>query len=131
VTIDSSLSGARILIVDDHEDSRDLLELALRRFGATTVTAGSAEEAREHFVAFRPMLVISDIAMPDEDGCELARRLSASPGAAGVTFWAASAQCEAAEVERALAAGFSRHFAKPLDFDALVGEVAALVEKRP
>ena len=64
--MDDSLKGLRILVVEDHSDSRDLLEQSLRFMGAIISSASSAEEALSSIPAVD--LVITDFAMPGESG---------------------------------------------------------------
>jgi CheY-like chemotaxis protein len=58
------LTGARLLLVDDEVDAREVLAKLLRRANATVEVAGSADEAIERYTQNRPDLLISDIAMP-------------------------------------------------------------------
>ena len=62
------LYGLKLLVVDDDVDTRELIDWVLRRAGAEVVTAGSAREALDALEKERFHLLISDIAMPDEDG---------------------------------------------------------------
>ena len=62
------LTGLRLLVVDDHEDSRELLATVLRQFGAEVRVADSVPKAVEAFDGWRPNLLISDLAMPGNDG---------------------------------------------------------------
>src|SRR5262249_51156726 len=81
-----SLDGLRILVVDDEADARDLLAIRLQQYGAEVVTAGSVEAAMEILAqeGSRPDLIVSDIAMPGEDGYSLIRRVRAlDPGQGG------------------------------------------------
>src|SRR4029077_8471823 len=74
------LMGARVLVVDDDEDTTELLETALAACGAQVVTATGAREALRRLTAWLPDVVVSDIAMPGADGYWL---LNEPPGAAG------------------------------------------------
>src|SRR5687767_72113 len=73
------LYGLRILVVDDDLDTRELIDWVLRRAGAEVVTAGSAREALEALDKEKFQLLISDIAMPEEDGYGLLRKVRALP----------------------------------------------------
>ena len=68
----TSLAGVRVLVVDDHEDTRDLIEQALVYAGASVIAAGSAREALPH--VDRASLIVTDYAMPGVSGTELIRR---------------------------------------------------------
>src|SRR5436190_22732661 len=73
--MDDSLTGRRILIVDDHPDTLDMLSQACGASGADTVSAISAKEALQLATAQRPDAVISDIGLRGEDGVWLLREL--------------------------------------------------------
>src|SRR3989454_10050313 len=73
------LAGLRILVVDDEADARDLLAIRLQQYGAEVIAAPSAEAAMEALARQepRPDVIVSDIAMPGEDGYSLIRRVRA------------------------------------------------------
>jgi DNA-binding response OmpR family regulator len=116
----------RVLVVDDHLDSADMLCMMLRAFGhdcrAATRGALGLEIARE----FRPEIALLDIGLPDISGYELARLIRAELGTAvyltAITGWG-----EAADHERALQAGFDRHVTKPANGD-IIRDVLASAE---
>jgi CheY-like chemotaxis protein len=117
------LEGLRIVIVDDDADARDLLVTILTQRSARVFAADCAAEAFELLARERPDLLISDIAMPEEDGYTLIGRVRAlCAGEGGRTpAIAVTAYAGRADRKRALDAGFDAHFAKPIDIDALVG----------
>ena len=116
------LEGLRIVIVDDDGDARDLLATVLTQRSAQVFAADCAAEAFELLTRERPDLLISDIAMPEEDGYTLVGRLRAlSIDDGGRTpAIAVTAYAGRADRKRALDAGFDAHFAKPIDIDSLV-----------
>ncbi|HEY6460711.1 MAG TPA: response regulator, partial [Polyangiaceae bacterium] len=122
------LDGLHLLIVDDDEDARDLLEHLLVEQGATVTAAASAEEALRVLVQRPPDVLISDIGMPDVNGYSLIRRIRGLPvGQGGRTpAVALTAYAGAKEGERAFAAGFQAHVTKPIDVDRLFAVVANL-----
>jgi signal transduction histidine kinase/ActR/RegA family two-component response regulator len=122
------LAGLRVLAVDDEPDARDLLSLVLAQGGAEVRAAGSAEEALATLEGWRPDVVVSDIAMPGEDGYGLIRRLRArAPEEGGrIPAVALTAYARAEDRARALAAGFQVHAPKPIDPEELVTVVRAL-----
>ena len=126
-----SLAGLRIVVVDDDADTRGLLAVALRGHGAEVQAAASAPEAI-HAVAEMPAdVLISDISMPGEDGYALIRKLRADQGPVGlIPAVALTALARAEDQDRALAAGFQRYLAKPVDPAALASIVRALVIDR-
>ena len=70
-----SLAGIHVLIVEDHEDSRDLWERVLQYAGALVTAAGSARQALDLCATVRPDVVVTDLSMPPEDGVWLAEEL--------------------------------------------------------
>jgi CheY-like chemotaxis protein len=116
------LEGLRIVVVDDDPDARDLLATVLTQRSAQVFVADGAGAAFELIGRERPDVLISDIAMPEEDGYMLIRRvraLAADEGGRTPAF-AVTAYAGGADRRRALDAGFDGHFAKPVDVDALV-----------
>jgi PAS domain S-box-containing protein len=127
----SGLGGIRVLAVDDESDTRQLLAAVLGQAGADVRTAASASEALAVFDAWRPDVLVADLAMPDEDGLMLMRRVRARPVEAGgaVPAVALTAFARAEDQERALAAGFHAHVAKPADPAQLVSLLADLIRR--
>jgi signal transduction histidine kinase/CheY-like chemotaxis protein len=126
------LENARILVVDDETDSRELLLQLLASWGACVTGAASAREALEAVARERPDLLVSDIAMPGADGFALIQELRRWERALGHLPLAAVALTAFARPEdrrRALAAGFDAHLPKPVEPDALRATLAALVRR--
>src|SRR5262252_8922878 len=73
------LYGLKVLVVDDDKDTLELLEWVLQRAGADVVAVASAPQAMEALERERPHILVSDIAMPEEDGLSLMRRIRALP----------------------------------------------------
>jgi CheY-like chemotaxis protein len=116
------LERLRIVIVDDDGDARDLLATVLLQRSAEVFAATCAAEALDLVMRERPDVLISDIAMPEEDGYSLIARvrlLSAATGGKTPAI-AVTAYAGRADQARALEAGFDAHLAKPLDVDSLV-----------
>jgi signal transduction histidine kinase/ActR/RegA family two-component response regulator len=127
------LGGRRVLVVDDHADSRELIRLVLHQAGADVHLAASAGEALAVLDTTDLDLVISDLSMPEADGYELIRRMRQRPGGTGLPAIALSAYASAADRQRALEAGFDAHAAKPIDpveLIDLVSQVAARAAAR-
>jgi CheY-like chemotaxis protein len=121
------LEGVRVLVVDDHADGRELVSMVLQRCGAHTRAAASASEALEH-LAHEPVdVLVTDLGMPGADGYDLLRRLRALPGGGAVRAVALTAFAASDDRDRALAAGFQMHIAKPIDPRALVTAVVAVM----
>ncbi|MBX3259770.1 MAG: response regulator [Labilithrix sp.] len=124
-----SLGSLVILIVEDDDDARELMQAVLEQRGATVAAAASVARAFELLGGTAPDVIVSDIAMPDEDGFALARRLRAlPPDGGGLTpIIAVSAYAASSDRARALAAGFDRYLHKPVDFDELSVTIKSVV----
>ncbi len=124
----SSLKGVSVVVVDDDPDARDLLSFTLSAVGALVETAESAASGLEAVRRIRPDVLVSDIAMPGEDGYTLIRRMRAlRPGeGGGIPSIALTAYTRTEDRTRALAAGFTTHVGKPVNPQDLVAAVANL-----
>ena len=123
-----SLEGVRVLIVDDDEESRQVIAVHLTASGATVLTASSGQEALERLERDNVGVVLADIGMPDEDGYALIKRIRAlpSPKVARVPAAAVTAFARDDDRRAALEAGFQLHLPKPVDAFSLVTAVATL-----
>ena len=111
-----ALDGVRVLLVEDTDDTRELLAFALEHCAAVVATAASATEALESFQRDRPQILVTDLAMPYHDGYWLLRQVRAlAPGAAAVPAVALTAFTERYSKDQALAAGFDAFIPKPID----------------
>jgi PAS domain S-box-containing protein len=122
-------AGLTVLLVDDEEDAREALRLILQQNGMIVTAAASAREAYELVERLRPDVLISDIAMPGEDGLSLVRRVRMLPFDRGgqVPAIALSAYAGAEDRRKALLAGFQRHMSKPVDPAHLLATVATMI----
>ncbi|HEY0466531.1 MAG TPA: ATP-binding protein [Polyangiaceae bacterium] len=111
------LRGIRVLVVDDDDDSRDLVVSILEKCEAITLSASSAEQALSIIVRDYPDVIVSDIGMPGMDGYELVRAVRALPDerAQRVPAVAVTAYARQEDQRRALAEGFQLHVAKPIE----------------
>ncbi|HYP15875.1 MAG TPA: PAS domain S-box protein [Opitutus sp.] len=128
---DVDLRGLKVLVVEDEPDSANLVKRVLESHHAQVVAAGSVPAALAVFGDFAPDLVLSDIGMPHHDGYELMRRVRALPGGAEVPAAALTALARREDVDRALAAGFHTHLAKPVKPAELLALVASLSGRQP
>lgn len=124
----ATLEGVKVLVVDDEADARELLSLALSRRKASVQTAGSVEEALEALDQNHPDILVSDLAMPGEDGYALIRRLRTLEGEK-IPAVALTAYAGWEDRRRALSAGFQAHLAKPVSPAQLAGVIAALTRR--
>ena len=126
--LEGLLTGANIVVVDDDDDTRELLQSVFESAGATVRMAASAEEAFTACIEDRPDALVTDIAMPGQDGYGLMRQLQAALGAdVPRAIVALTAFAGARDRERAAEAGFARHIAKPFDPEELVRAVMDLL----
>ena len=128
--VDTPLAGLRIVVADDQEDSRELIAFLLTQQGAIVTGAASAAEAFAAVKGHPPDVLLSDIEMPDEGGYSFIGRVRALPPEEGGTVPAVAMTAHGSreDRDRALAAGFQRHLAKPFqpaDLLALVADLAA------
>ena len=119
------VDGLRVLVVDDHDDARELLELVLRERGAEVHLAGNVAEALRVLAGGAIDVIVSDLAMPGADGYELIAAIRAARGSP-VPAVALTAYAGADVREQAIAAGFAAHATKPLNPDDLVELIAKL-----
>lgn len=117
-----SLRGISVLAVDDQSEMREVLAMLLKRWGARVIVVGSAREARKRYIRWARRvgrgLLISDIAMPGEDGLALItslRRCEREHGLRRIPAVALSAHSSASDRAAALGAGFDLFVEKPLD----------------
>jgi PAS domain S-box-containing protein len=119
------LAGLRVLVIDDHDDTRELVRVALSQDGAEILQAGSVAEALAAFRSSRIDIIVSDLGLSGETGYDLLRAVQAMPGS-GPPAIALSAHAGSADREQALAAGFILHLAKPIDPQDLMEAVATV-----
>jgi PAS domain S-box-containing protein len=126
------LRDLRILLVEDGEKTRVALAQLLTTQGAHVQAESSAKDALEAFPKFQPNIVVSDIAMPQEDGHSLIRKIRAlGPQRGGDTpAIALTAYAEPRDREEAFASGFQDYLNKPVDAGMLATTILKLV-KRP
>ena len=126
-----SLDGLRVLLVDDDAEARHIISTVISRTGAEVMSCTSAGEAFSNLVEWRPDVLLSDIAMPDEDGYSFIGRVRKLPRERGGETPAAALTAYARDEDRqqALAAGFQMHIAKPIVPSQLVWLIARLAER--
>ncbi len=116
-------------MVDDEPDAREMVARVLSRAGAIVTQAASTREALAAFGRERPDLLISDIAMPEQDGYELIRQLRQLSTEAGgqVPAIALTAYARDDDRLRALSAGFQMHIVKPIEPNDIAAAAAHLI----
>jgi PAS domain S-box-containing protein len=125
------LKGLRVLVIDDEEDARELLTIALTQNGAEVRTAATVRAALDILDQWKPNVLVSDIGMPGQDGYDFIRTVRALESERGGTIPAVAltGYASAEDAARARAAGYEIHMAKPVPPSDLVVAVASLVAK--
>ena len=117
----------KVLVVDDDQDMRDLIELVLRRSELDVVALGSPLAALDVVTSTRFDLAVLDWSMPQMDGGELCARLRQVPELAGLPILILTAYADAATRDRAFEAGATDFMSKPFTLKDLRGVVARLL----
>jgi PAS domain S-box-containing protein len=121
----SVLRGRTILVVEDHEDARELIVGVLEGAGARVLSASTAQEAVDRATGVRPDLLVADLGLPGEDGYALLARIRAMfPRIPAIAL---TAYARPTDRDRTLAAGFQLHVVKPVDPSELLQFVVALL----
>jgi PAS domain S-box-containing protein len=122
------LTGIHALVVEDDADTRAALVAVLEGDGATVTAVASTAEAEAALNAVHPDVLLTDIAMPGEDGYHLIAKVRARPVSAGgsIPALAVTAFASGDDRRRALAAGFQDHLAKPIEATAVVAALVRL-----
>jgi CheY-like chemotaxis protein len=128
----AALTQVRVLVVESNPDSRDVLACILETEGADVTVAASVQEAIAAMKRLNPDLLISAIALPEEDGYTLIRKVRTLEAEIGKQTPAIAVTCLATEQDylQIIAAGFQRHLPKPLDFDKFIAVATELVKPK-
>lgn len=123
-----NLSGIRVLVVDDENDSRDFVSFMLQQYGATVTAVSSATEALQVITELKPDVLVSDIGMPVMDGYALIRQIRSWTDEVGGRVPAIAVTAYAGEYDQrqAIDAGFQLHVPKPVEPDILAAAVRRL-----
>jgi PAS domain S-box-containing protein len=126
--LDEILAGVRALVVDDDPEARDLMAAMLEARGVQVRTAASAREGLLVLENELPDVILSDLAMPDQDGYDLIRELRRRSASSGglVPAIAVSAYARTEDSARSLASGFQIHLTKPIDPNTLYSAIERL-----
>jgi PAS domain S-box-containing protein len=127
-----SLSGIRVLGIDDDPDAREVLAMALLASRATVTVAGSAAEAFERLRSEIPDVIVSDLAMPEIDGFALIERVRSSSDERlrSLPVIALTAHASSQDRADALSRGFTSYLSKPYDAGSLCRLIAEVVARR-
>ena len=122
------MAGIEVLVVDDDMDTLELLSAALKQRSANVTAVSSTAAAMNSIMASRPHVLISDIAMPGEDGYDLIKKVIALDLMPKIPVIAITAYAKEEDRERALAAGFHRYLSKPVELGEFISAVAEAAE---
>ena len=125
------LEGVSILVVDDEPDSREVLAEILRKYGAQTRTAASADAAMAEIARSTPQVLLSDIGMPMVDGYQLIRTIRQRIPKSEMVALALTGLSSGKDKERAITEGFQQCIVKPIEPARLVEAIERLIVSRP
>jgi class 3 adenylate cyclase len=117
----------RILIVDDNEANRDILDARLKVHGYDLLQAGDGEEALKAARQHLPDLILLDVMMPKLDGFEVCRRLKGDASLPFMPIILVTAKADSSDVVAGLEAGADEYLTKPIDQQALVARVRSVL----
>src|SRR6185503_6652094 len=119
------LKGLRVLSVDDQQDTRELITLALSRYGAEVKASDSASTALQLVKDWKPHVVVSDIGLPGMDGYDFVRQLrELEADGERIPAIAVTGYAGAIDESKALNAGYEVHLSKPIELNKLVAVIA-------
>jgi signal transduction histidine kinase len=126
------LKGLRILSVDDQQDTRELITLALARYGAEVKATDSAATALQLIKEWKPHVVVSDIGLPGTDGYDFMRQLrELEVDGERIPAIAVTGYAGAIDESKALDAGYEVHLSKPIELNKLVAVIAKVSRRAP
>ena len=117
----------RILVVEDHEDNRQILRDLLATAGYEMVEAHDGEQALVQVAASLPHLILMDIQLPGIDGYEVTRRIKADPALAAIPIIAVTSYALTGDDAKARAAGCDDYVAKPFSPRQLLQKIREYV----
>jgi CheY-like chemotaxis protein len=126
-----ALKGIRILVVEDDDDTRELLKILLETQGSVVTATASVQEALSAYDRSRPQVIVADIGMPDYNGYTLIGRVRARDRERGtiVPAIALTAFTTAIDRDTVLSAGFQVHMPKPFEPGSLISVISELAAK--
>ena len=117
----------KVLLVEDHNGIRHVLQNELERLGFTVIIAENGKEGVERAIAAKPDLILMDSKMPEMDGWQAARILRADPEAKNIPILAVTAMSQGSDIQTWIEAGCNDYIIKPFKFDELLRKIKALV----
>jgi two-component system, cell cycle response regulator DivK len=120
---------AKILIVDDNRDVREVLQCQLKMLGYLVISAENGYVAIEKAIAEQPDLILMDIMMPEMDGWQASRAVRANPDTKDIPILAATAMCRRADLNACLEAGCNGYIVKPFTMMELKEKIGQLITR--
>jgi PAS domain S-box-containing protein len=126
----ASLEGVKVMIVEDEEDTREMLEHALQSYGASVIVAASAAEALQQIAGNQPDILLSDIELPNMDGYQLLAKIRSEmpENVREIPAVALTAFANAEDKEKSRRAGYQEHISKPIAVPDLISVLARVVK---
>jgi CheY-like chemotaxis protein len=118
----------KILVVEDNEESRDVLCRRLQRRGYDVLLASDGKQALEIARTELPDVVLMDLNMPEIDGWEATRQIRAAPETSELPVIALSAHALEGDQEQAMAAGCNDFHTKPVNFERLLDQIESIIK---
>jgi len=127
VSMQTTIQSGQILIVEDDDDTRSLLEFLLRQAGYDVVTAMDGEQALIHIETMAtPQLILLDIMMPYLDGFDILARIKSRPGWQTIPVLMLTARDSEEDIQKGLDLGIAAYIPKPFKTHALIAEINRL-----
>lgn len=120
-------AGWHVVVVDDEEDSLDIVQILLEAYGATVTLAPNGLEAFALVQRIKPHFIISDISMPEGDGWEFIKALHKDESLCHIPVIALTAHAMTGDRERVMQAGFDHYLTKPIIPETFANQLAALL----
>ncbi|MBI1250550.1 MAG: response regulator [Alphaproteobacteria bacterium] len=120
--------GPRILVIDDHQDARELARRALGRLGFHVQTCTTAQDGLDAIAERQPALIVLDIHLPDRSGWDVLRALRDDEATRGIPVLVASINDDRG---RSMSLGACQHLVKPIDRDAFAAAVLQFARSMP
>ena len=121
---------SRVLIADDNEPNRELLEVYLAELDCEIATAVDGRDTLDKVVSFQPHVILLDVMMPKLSGFEVCERLKSDPATSPIMILMVTALGELGDIERAVEAGTDDFLSKPVNKIELVKRVENMLKLR-
>jgi two-component system alkaline phosphatase synthesis response regulator PhoP len=125
-----ALRRSRVLIADDNEPNRELLEVYLAEIDCEIATAVDGRDTLDKVAAFRPDIILLDVMMPKLSGFEVCQQLKSDPATSPIMILMVTALGELGDIERAVEAGTDDFLSKPVNKAELVKRVENMLKLR-